>query len=271
MNKDNSFLRSIRTALGMPQGSSRSKETYPDLFAQPDTSELLAQIKERTSQEQQDLVEQCKTNAAEINLATHAACSHEEARNIIVELVRSKEPEFSFNKHIIQHDHPDLNALQLWKKFNREAITVHTSFCTDRQVREKTENSFIGITAPSLMVAESATLVQLTSAGCPRSTSLVPSIHIALVRQENFVATLEEAYAILGEKEIQNSFVFISGPSKTADIEAHMVHGAHGPRELHLIILAEQEQKEEEEVLEAPDNSSAADKEISESIESQPR
>jgi L-lactate dehydrogenase complex protein LldG len=31
---------------------------------------------------------------------------------------------------------------------------------------------------------------------------------------------------------------FISGPSKTADIEATMVHGAHGPREVHLIVIA---------------------------------
>jgi L-lactate dehydrogenase complex protein LldG len=37
-----------------------------------------------------------------------------------------------------------------------------------------------------------------------------------------------------------NSLTFISGPSKTADIEAHMVHGAHGPREMHVILLQAQ-------------------------------
>ncbi|MBB1077926.1 LUD domain-containing protein, partial [Rhodoferax sp. 4810] len=88
-------------------------------------------------------------------------------------------------------------------------------------------------------VADSATLIQLTEPGRPRSTSLLASIHIAILRRENIVADLQEAYALLRDRAHLDSLVFISGPSKTADIEAHMVHGAHGPREVHLIILAE--------------------------------
>ena len=58
---------------------------------------------------------------------------------------------------------------------------------------------------------------------------------------ERLVADLNEAFALLAREELPDSFVCISGPSKTADIEAHMVHGAHGPREVHLVLLSEPE------------------------------
>jgi L-lactate dehydrogenase complex protein LldG len=175
-----------------------------------------------------------------LGITTHIVGSLDQAAAVIVELVRSKDPEFTHTKHIIHHDQPDLAALQLWKRFNREGISVHTTFSADLQLREKTIASFIGITAPNIGVADSATLIQLTEPGCPRSTSLVPSLHIALLRRENLVADLGEAYALLREKAQLDSFVFITGPSKTADIEAQMVHGAHGPREVQLLILAPQ-------------------------------
>ena len=79
--------------------------------------------------------------------------------------------------------------------------------------------------------------------GQPRSISLVPSIHIAVITADQILANFKELYALLrwGSKgdgvELDNCLSFISGPSKTADIEATLVHGAHGPRELILIVL----------------------------------
>ncbi|MFH0781325.1 MAG: LUD domain-containing protein [Pseudomonadota bacterium] len=238
MDSQNAFLRTIRSSLGLSPDAERPKRLFPALFAEVDTTLVLQKIKERTPQQQDELVALLETNALALGIKTHIARSHDEAAAIIVHLVRTKNPEFTHTKHIIHHDHPDLAVLQLWKRFNREGITVHTSFSPDRQLREKTLASFIGITAPEIGVADSATLIQLTEPGCPRSTSLVPSIHVAFLRKEDLVADLREAYALLGQKERLDSFVFISGPSKTADIEAQMVHGAHGPREVHLIIFS---------------------------------
>ena len=92
-------------------------------------------------------------------------------------------------------------------------------------------------------MAESATLVLPIRPGQPRSISLVPSIHIAVITADQILANFKELYALLrwGPKgegaELDNCLSFISGPSKTADIEATLVHGAHGPRELILIVL----------------------------------
>jgi len=239
MNNQMAFLANIRTALDESPDLERTKSSFPNLFSSPDPAALLKTIRGRSSAELDRLVDTFLDYGNSLNINSHVATSLEQAGAIVVDLIRSKEPEFSHTKHVVMHDHPDIAALQLWNRFTREAVTLHTSFSSDSQLREKTIASFIGITAPNIGVADSATLVQLTEPGRPRSTSLLPSIHIALLRRENLVANLAEAYALLRQKSRLDSLVFISGPSKTADIEAHMVHGAHGPRELQLIVLAE--------------------------------
>ena len=76
-----------------------------------------------------------------------------------------------------------------------------------------------------------------------RCPSLLPSIHIAVVRLEQILSNLRELYTLLKWDPAEQSegltdcLTLISGPSKTADIEATLVHGAHGPRELHLFVL----------------------------------
>lgn len=239
MHNQTAFLATIRTALGEVPDIERSKSTFPSLFAAPDTTEILKKIRSRTVTEHNELLKTLLHNGNTLNISSHIVESLPEAAEVVVELIRSKEPEFNYTKHVIMHDHPDIAALQLWNRFNREAVTLHTTFSSDRQIKDKTIASFIGITAPTIGVADSATLVQVTEAGRPRSTSLLPSLHIALLRRKNIVADLAEAYALLRQKSYLDSLVFISGPSKTADIEAHMVYGAHGPRELHLIVVAE--------------------------------
>ena len=75
------------------------------------------------------------------------------------------------------------------------------------------------------------------------SMAIVPSIHLAVIRLDQILSDLQELYALLrwDEKEwesgLTNYMSFISGPSKTADIEATMVHGAHGPREVHIFVI----------------------------------
>ena len=245
MTNEFPFLENVRNALDLPKGAERTKNMFPALFAKNDKTEILENIEKRSYGEKEHLIKELSENCTPLGITLHIAETEVEVEDITVDIIRTKDPEFSYNRHIIQHNHPDISRMKLWKRFNRESVTVHTTFAGDSEVTEKTIASYIGITAPSITIAESATLVQLTSPGCPRSTSLVPSIHIALIRSENLVASLEEAYALIEDIGPKESFVFISGPSKTADIEAHLVHGAHGPKELHIILLKEDEKEPE--------------------------
>ncbi len=239
-NNESEFIDNVRKAI-----VSGVDPNYPGEFSKvinsPASSTLLDSISNRSVEEQLELIEIFKEIGQPLNIETCVVESLKEAKEVIVELIRSKTPEFSHNKHVILHDHPELAAMQLWDKFNREAVTIHSSFSSDSQLREKTVASFIGITAPQIGVAESATLVEIIQSGQPRSTSLVPSIHVAILKRENIVANLSEAYALLKKRSPLEDVIFISGPSKTADIEAQLVHGAHGPKEVHVIIISQTE------------------------------
>jgi L-lactate dehydrogenase complex protein LldG len=114
----------------------------------------------------------------------------------------------------------------------------------EESLRQHIIDSYIGITSADFCMADTATLVMRTRPGQARSVSLVPAIHIAVVELNRIIADLKELYALLkwdpqeSKDGVTNCMTFISGPSKTADIEATMVHGAHGPREVHLFVLA---------------------------------
>ncbi len=118
-----------------------------------------------------------------------------------------------------------------------------------------------GITGANLAVAESGTLVILSNEGNARLVSSLPPVHIAVITVEKIVATMEQAITLVkalvsaASGRLVTSYVsFITGPSSTTDIEKEHVVGAHGPRELHIILLdngrmALAEDKDYQEVL----------------------
>jgi L-lactate dehydrogenase complex protein LldG len=59
-----------------------------------------------------------------------------------------------------------------------------------------------------------------------------------LLPVDRLLADLSELQALLQEHPPASSYVFISGPSKTGDIESHIVYGAHGPKDMHVVVLA---------------------------------
>jgi len=102
----------------------------------------------------------------------------------------------------------------------------------------------IGISGANLAVAESGTLIIISNEGNARLVTSLPPVHIALVTTEKFVETLEQAITltkalILASSGLKmTSYIsFITGPSRTTDIEKELVLGVHGPQELHIIIL----------------------------------
>ena len=89
----------------------------------------------------------------------------------------------------------------------------------------------IGFTSADLAVAETASIVIAAGPGRSRMTSLSPPIHVVVIPRDRIVATPEEAFARLSDR----TTVFITGPSRTADIEGVLVRGVHGPREIIVI------------------------------------
>ena len=103
-------------------------------------------------------------------------------------------------------------------------------------------NARVGITGVSAALAATGSLVLESGAGRPRSASLLPDRHIALMRADQLHSDLEDwqaaqkASAYPAFRQASNT-VIVTGPSKTADIGHQLVKGAHGPRELHIMVL----------------------------------
>jgi L-lactate dehydrogenase complex protein LldG len=101
----------------------------------------------------------------------------------------------------------------------------------------------VGITAASFAIGDAGALVEVTTDDAVRLVSTLPRTHIGLVRAADLVETLDEAAPRLREifrQQDRNCAVtFISGPSRTADIEMQLTLGVHGPEAAHAIVLLE--------------------------------
>jgi L-lactate dehydrogenase complex protein LldG len=95
----------------------------------------------------------------------------------------------------------------------------------------------VGITTAQAAIAETGTLVLDSAHERHRLVSLVPPVHIAILDASRICETLDEALTLLRSgKEISPTVTFVTGPSRTADIELTLAIGVHGPQELYVII-----------------------------------
>jgi L-lactate dehydrogenase complex protein LldG len=97
----------------------------------------------------------------------------------------------------------------------------------------------VGITGCFCAIAETGTLMLCSSPDHPATVSLLPETHIALVPASRIVPGMEEAWALARAElgSLPRAVNFISGPSRTGDIEQTIVLGAHGPYRVHLVII----------------------------------
>jgi L-lactate utilization protein LutC len=96
----------------------------------------------------------------------------------------------------------------------------------------------VGITAAQAAIAETGTLVLDAARERHRLISLVPPVHIAIVDAANIYQTLGETLTVLHKagEDVSSTITFVTGPSRTADIELTLAIGVHGPQELYVII-----------------------------------
>jgi L-lactate utilization protein LutC len=96
----------------------------------------------------------------------------------------------------------------------------------------------LGITSAQAAIAETGTLVLDSARERHRLVSLVPPVHIAIVEAANIRQTLGETLSVLQRdgEEVSPTITFVTGPSRTADIELTLAIGVHGPQELYVIV-----------------------------------
>ena len=112
-----------------------------------------------------------------------------------------------------------------------------------KRLRNALIEADLGLTEADYAIADTGTLVLLARGNQSRLVSVLPPIHLALLRPETLVPSMSDLLPVLGAEargkdgKMSSAVTFITGPSRTADIETIRVVGIHGPIELHAAIL----------------------------------
>ena len=110
--------------------------------------------------------------------------------------------------------------------------------------KEEMAKADIGITEADFGIADTGTLVLIANEKQPRSVSLIPPIHVAILHSDVILEKMEDVFAILKNSldetgsiaKLTSCITFITGPSRTGDIELNIILGVHGPKELFVLI-----------------------------------
>lgn len=107
-------------------------------------------------------------------------------------------------------------------------------------LRAAVSTAGVGITSVDYALAETGTMVLLSSAREARLISLLPPVHVAIFPKSRILVGLDELFTTLpAPADATSAMVMITGPSRTADIEQILVRGVHGPGEIYAVIVDE--------------------------------
>lgn len=215
------FMARIHAALG------KAETTAPTEPA-PAVNESIA----RLARPGMDLVPLFEKRANEVGMKAERLAASDLTRRILALLDELKA------KRVVVGVGTVPQALNIKESIRKRGIEV-----VDWQASPGFECQFdtdVGITDVHAAFAESGTMVCCPDAGHSRGLSLVPPTHIAIVRRSDILPDMIDFWARMKGKssiEMPSSIAFITGPSKTADIEGILITGVHGPGVVHVLIV----------------------------------
>lgn len=162
----------------------------------------------------------------------HQAESLAAAYDLTNQLLRQMEAE----KVVLNDERPLLHLPRLphitYHQVGQEEAALH-----DGALRDFCASADAGLTAADAALAETGTIIVTSGPGKSRLVSLLPPVHIALVPTSALTTDLF-TWSSQFNRQLPANLNFISGPSKTADIEQTMAVGVHGPKRFIVILYA---------------------------------
>ena len=107
----------------------------------------------------------------------------------------------------------------------------------DTEIRVSTKGDSVSLTNSLCGVAETGTLVLRSSPHSPTTLNLFPDIHCAVLHKDSIVAGYEDAWDWVRDGGIPRTVNFVTGPSRSADLEQTLRMGAHGPKRLVIFLV----------------------------------
>ena len=121
--------------------------------------------------------------------------------------------------------------MNLLDEFARNAETA--GFVVHRGAAPEIEGA--GISRAMFGLADTGSVVLAAAPGEPRARSLLPAVHVSLLAEDRILPGLAELFEAVGD-DLPSALAIVTGPSRSADIEQHLVVGVHGPGEVHVVL-----------------------------------
>jgi L-lactate dehydrogenase complex protein LldF len=143
--------------------------------------------------------------------------------------------------HVLSTQNPTLSVIQLLKSRGVDKIHLEPNTLDEILLRaagiefthEPDPQITVGVTNAICGLADTGSVLIVDGAGDPLKASLLPEIHIAVLNSSNIMPSLPAAMRFVKNT---SAAVFITGPSRTADIEMTLTIGVHGPKEIHVFL-----------------------------------
>jgi len=164
---------------------------------------------------------------------SHLACTPLEVANLVLEIVLNAKCKLAIIDSCIDNDDKIRSTLT---KHGVDTIRIRDTQAT----LECLSKADVGITHADMAVSQTATVIIKTSRDEERLVSCLPRIHIAILNVSRLVEKLTDAAQFLQTSLQTNEpcvISFVSGPSRTSDIEMKQILGVHGPHEVHVVLL----------------------------------
>jgi L-lactate utilization protein LutC len=242
------FLKMVRTSLGVSERRDIARDDSTGYFLTKDeVSQAADDIRADAAQRRSELVDGFVHRATEAGWKIHRVANYEDAAEEVTAVVREHGA-----KAVMRSDHDILSEVPLESALKAEGIELEVAMREPSDdadedlerrlaLRETSFNSEVGITGVDFAIAETGTVAMKPGIGSSRLVSLTPEVHIGVMTPESIIPSLDELFALTRDQHLSGEHKgminLITGPSRTADIEANLVIGVHGPREVHLVIV----------------------------------
>ena len=233
MSTREDFLGRIKKALGRRPGAPASARTPDSMF--PPLGGVLDGIPA------DQIINKFETELQKLGGITHRAGSLDELEAILKEILQDRQA-----RGAVCTRNPILREVGLPEKlvgWGVSATVWPSSGDGSNTFKDKAFSAEVGISGVEFVLAESGSLVLTSRTEGSQLASLAPPIHIALYRRSQARASLEEVLERLpvptdpSQSVPGRSVIFITGPSRTADIEQILIRGVHGPKFVHAILV----------------------------------
>lgn len=220
------MLARIKSAL-------KRDDQFDSLPGEASSSNAIQEIK-RDEQQRGELAKRFELELMRVGGRFHVACTADAVWAYIENLISIKQA-----RTVVSWNAPVIDETRLSERLESAGVQFisNDEHRSEAEFISKAIEAGIGITAVDYALADTGTLVLITGAGRARSVSLLPPVHVAVLKPQQIISGLDELIPLL-DVELASAVVFITGPSRTADIELTLVVGVHGPQELHVILLS---------------------------------